>query len=392
MRSWGHVRLFSPFGLNASRWSRQALTNQNGSDLPSDTALLTGREFAASYLAPLSAVPSLAGRIHEGVEVRCIGRSATWKGDLIGQPARGDDVFRLLLFDGQTERDVQADYVLDCSGTYGRHNWLGAGGNPCVGERTALSRDNYVLPDSLGEDRRRFAGQRTLVVGSGYSAATSVVQLAELAETEPGTRITWLTRTTRATPVEQIESDALAERDALAGNANLLALSETSAVDWRPGRVVHKIERAQDEFIVSIKSTAGQDGWHHDLPDRSEVLMVDQIIANVGYKPDRGLYEELQVHECYATQGPIKLAAALLGETSADCLNQSSPDAELLRNPEPGFFVLGAKSYGRDSRFLIKVGLEQIEQVFSMLPTPAPNASPSELQKPAASQAVREGV
>src|SRR5207253_1022040 len=38
----------------------------------------------------------------------------------------------------------------------------------------------------------------------------------------------------------------------------------------------------------------------------------DRVIANVGYTPDRDLYRELQVHECYATLGPMALAAALL--------------------------------------------------------------------------------
>ena len=95
-------------------------------------------------------------------------------------------------------------------------------------------------------------------------------------------------------------------------------------------------------------------------------IVADRIIANVGYKPDRSLYEELQVHECYASQGPMKLAAALLGETSADCLSQTSHGAETLRNPEPGFFILGSKSYGRDSRFLLKTGIEQIQDLFTM--------------------------
>jgi hypothetical protein len=91
------------------------------------------------------------------------------------------------------------------------------------------------------------------------------------------------------------------------------------------------------------------------------------VIANVGYRPDRSLYEELQVHECYASQGPIKLAAALLGETSTDCLDQDDHAPETLVNPEPGFFILGAKSYGRDSRFLINMGLKQIDEVKSLL-------------------------
>ena len=41
--------------------------------------------------------------------------------------------------------------------------------------------------------------------------------------------------------------------------------------------------------------------------------------------------------------------------------------ADALMNPEPNFFILGAKSYGRDSRFLLKVGFEQVRDVVSAL-------------------------
>ena len=98
-------------------------------------------------------------------------------------------------------------------------------------------------------------------------------------------------------------------------------------------------------------------------------VMVHRVLGLVGYRPDNSLYRELQVHECYASQGPIKLAAALLGETSSDCLNQASHGADVLRNPEPNFFILGVKSYGRDSRFLMSVGFQQIRDVFSLLPS-----------------------
>ena len=38
-----------------------------------------------------------------------------------------------------------------------------------------------------------------------------------------------------------------------------------------------------------------------------------------------------------------------------------------LLNPEPDFYVLGAKSYGRNSRFLISLGLTQIRDLFTLL-------------------------
>ena len=92
-------------------------------------------------------------------------------------------------------------------------------------------------------------------------------------------------------------------------------------------------------------------------------LQVDRIVANVGYRPDNSLHRELQVHQCYATEGPIDLAATLLGGDSTDCLEQEAAGADALANPEPNFFLLGAKSYGRNSSFLLKNGFQQIRDV-----------------------------
>ena len=58
------------------------------------------------------------------------------------------------------------------------------------------------------------------------------------------------------------------------------------------------------------------------------------------------LSEELQVHYCYATEGPIKLAAALMssGGGGGDCLAQMSHGSDSLKNPEPGFYIIGVSS------------------------------------------------
>ena len=65
----------------------------------------------------------------------------------------------------------------------------------------------------------------------------------------------------------------------------------------------------------------------------------------------------------------MKLAAALLaqGGGSGDCLDQKSLGAETLVNPEPGLFILGIKSYGRRSDFLMRVGWQQVDEVFGLL-------------------------
>jgi hypothetical protein len=109
-------------------------------------------------------------------------------------------------------------------------------------------------------------------------------------------------------------------------------------------------------------------------PSRELVeLEVDHVLALVGYRPDLTLTRELQVHHCYASEGPMALASAVLAATvaspdaAADCLKQAAPGAETLRTPEPGFFVLGAKSYGRNSQFLLTLGHRQIDDVLSLL-------------------------
>ncbi len=98
-----------------------------------------------------------------------------------------------------------------------------------------------------------------------------------------------------------------------------------------------------------------------------QAVDVDRLLSLTGYVGDHGIYRQLQVHECYATSGPMKLAAALLGSASDDCLDQASHGADTLVNPEPGFFMLGSKSYGRNNTFLMRVGWEQVEEVFGLL-------------------------
>jgi hypothetical protein len=97
-------------------------------------------------------------------------------------------------------------------------------------------------------------------------------------------------------------------------------------------------------------------------------LTADQVVALVGYHPDASVYDQLQVHQCYATQGPMKLAAALLGLGSRDCLTAGAAlAAQTLLNPEPGFFILGAKSYGTNSNFLLQVGHQQVRDAFRLV-------------------------
>ncbi len=373
VREWGHVRMFSPFGMNSSERGRGVL-RAAGHALPRNDELLTGREFAARYLEPLSRLPELAEAVRLNTWVHYIGRRDALKTELIGDRRRADQPFRLAI--GSPLRHVEADVVFDCSGTYGQHNWLGAGGIPCPGEFERLPPGDvtviqgslvggpcleYRLPEVL-RPNSAYADGTTLVVGSGYSAATNVVALATLQVDRPETRVIWLTRREADAPLTRIADDRLRERDRLAEQANALACSGCPPVTWKPGYCVRRLSTMDN-------AKDGRTRWIVDAQSRSgsmERFEVDSVIANVGFRPARWMYEELHVNECYASQGPMKLAAKLLGETGGDCLDQRSHGPESLRNPEPNFFILGSKSYGRNSSFLLQVGLQQIEDVFTL--------------------------
>lgn len=355
VRRWSHVRLFSPFGMNRSELGARVLRD-GGLEVPADDALLTGGAFVERYLLPLSESALLRDCLKMGTRVISIGRAALLKQDGVGDKSRGDDGFRLLLQRRDGGEDVaSADVVIDASGTFGQPRFMGQGGIPAIGELAAGDRIRPPLEDILGAERARYANRRTMVVGSGYSAATNVVALAELGRAEPSTEVIWVTRHAGVGPIHVIEGDRLPERFRLATAANALVRDGGERVTWLAWYGIERIE------------SDGRGGLSVSLIDRdgrSRVEHVQQIIPNTGFMPDRSIYRELQVHECYATEGPINLAASLMRQTSGDCLDAPAASSELLRNPEPGFFIIGAKSYGRNSSFLLRAGLEQIDLLF----------------------------
>ncbi len=150
------------------------------------------------------------------------------------------------------------------------------------------------------------------------------------------------------------------ERSALTERAAAIAAGASEHVEVVAGVTVDAVSGTADAVEVTL--VAG---------DGSRVTRtVDLVVSLTGYVGDPGLYRQLQVHECYATSGPMKLAAALIGQGSADCLEQVSHGAEALTNPEPGFFILGIKSYGRSPGFLMQVGWSQVGEVLSLIAPP----------------------
>src|SRR5262249_26119290 len=156
------------------------------------------------------------------------------------------------------------------------------------------------------------AGRSILVIGAGYSAATTVCNLAALAAQNSSTWVVWLARGPRSQPIKRVANDPLKERDRLAVRANSLATRGEGNVEFHPQSPIEAVESLGPDkgFKVTVRDGGKPRTWE-----------VERVIANVGYTPDTTIYRELQVHECYASLGPMVLAAALLKHGGSDCLS-----------------------------------------------------------------------
>lgn len=354
VRAWGHVRLFTPWEMNVSPRMRRHLESA-GVEVPGGPGCPTGRELAERLLEPVAGLREISPSLRLGTRVLAVGREGLLKHEEIATPERGRRPFRILAAgpDGR-ERVDKADVVIDATGTWDRPNSLGDGGIPAVGERTFDGEIRRHVPD-VSRETGHWAGRTVLLAGAGHSAQTAARDLAGLAREAPGTRVIWVLR--RPDPCWGTqEADPLPERAGLAAEAASLAAGSSPAVEVHRGAVVEEIARPDGTFEVTLRNGAGR-----------ERVLVDRILSLTGYAGDNELYRQLQIHECYATCGPIKLSAALLGAGSGDCLAQTSHGAETLTNPEPGFFILGSKSYGRNNSFLMRTGWEQVGEVFGLL-------------------------
>ncbi|MBI82108.1 MAG: hypothetical protein CMJ81_02840 [Planctomycetaceae bacterium] len=360
---WGHVKMFSPFRFNHSPLGLAAIGAQNlDYQPPQPETIHSGKEWIDRYLHPLSQTDLLADSIREECLVVGVGRSGPLKQEFIGEPSREKAPFRILIraSDG-SETTESADIVIDTTGTYGNHNWMGQGGLPAVGESRLQTMIEYGIPDISGAEQAKYANQHTLLIGSGYSAASSAVALVRLNQTARETKVTWVTRSKQSElhtpgPISRIARDSLRQRDELAVHANQLLEISDCIRHWSETSV-DNVAQQEDGNGFCVRFLGQHQG---DFP-------FDRIIANVGYRADRHIYRELQVHECYATEGPIKLAASLLANPSSDCLDHTSGGPEDLINPEPNFYILGSKSFGRSSQFLYSLGLQQIRELFTLI-------------------------
>ena len=365
LRQAAHVRGFEPWSDVTTPLGRASLGNQDPQWRPAaDNAVLTHGELIERYFVPLAQCDLLADCLQERTTVEAIGREAVLRTEFLQDDRRIDVPFRLIVRDAEGARRVEyADVVFDCSGLALTGN-IGSGGLPALGEEEARKQIDPAPVDLLVARKADFVGKRTLVVGDGYEAAQTIVDLARLAAESSQTRVTWVTRGApdddAPGPIAEFPNDPLAERVALARRANELAAQSGGILDFWPATHVEALEYRDDARQFQVELT-GRHAGHETF---------DRVVEAVGRRPYVSLCSEMQLLVCPATEAPLPMADFLrrqAAEPATDSAAVRRALAQAMLNPEPDFYVLGAKSYGRRGDFLLSHGHEQIVALFTVI-------------------------
>ncbi|MEP7284599.1 MAG: FAD-dependent oxidoreductase [Chloroflexota bacterium] len=345
---WGHVRLFTPWRY-ATDAASVALLSAINWEQPDPETYPTGAELVEHYLKPLANLPQL--RTHVRLNSRVV-RIARYGFDKMKTLGREQAPFVVTVKDsaGQ-ESQYFAKAVIDASGNYRSPNPLGANGTPALGEEALADRIFYGIPNILGKHRARYAGKTILVAGSGSSAFNVLLNLTQLAQQTPETRVIWVIRR------------ALTER-LFGGGAN----DELPARGSLGQRVRELVERGVFQVSAEFKTSQLQRvGSQIEVSSDTETLQpVDEIIVTTGFRPDLTLFSELQVALDAAVESPVALAG-MIDPNLHSCGTVPPHGEQELRQPEANFYIVGSKSYGRAPTFLLLTGYEQVRSIAAAL-------------------------
>ncbi len=367
VEEWGHIRFFSPWRHLVDPVSRRLLAETGWAEPPAD-AMPTGAELVRDFLVPLAEVPAIAARTRLGVTVTDVTREGMDRTRTKGR-AEAPFLLRVQTADGVEELTARA--VIDASGTYRTPNSLGSSGLDPLGIADVSDVVSPAMPDVLGRERAAFAGRHTVVVGAGHSAANTLLNLAELADDEPGTRITWVIRNASAARVATAPDDELQARASIGARVEALAAAGRIALVDRFEIV--RLSRGSRDASSSVgrSSTNGSDAASAvritgRRGDGLETLDADRIVNATGFRPNLEMLREIRLELDEIVEAPKRLAP-LIDPNLHSCGTVEPHGFAELAQPERDFFIVGMKSYGRAPTFLLATGYEQVRSISAWL-------------------------
>ncbi|MEC5127891.1 NAD(P)-binding domain-containing protein [Verrucomicrobiales bacterium BCK34] len=368
VRKWGHVRMFSPWRYNIDPAARRLLES-SGWDEPCGDKLPTGNDIVGEYLEPLASVELIAESLRLNHRVTAISREGT---DKVRTQGREERPFVIRTVDGSGNVAIhRAKAVIDASGTWETPNPLGADGLSVPGEERFAARIEYGIPDVKSSRSADFAGAHVLVAGSGHSSFNAVLDLLKLKEMHPETTITWSMRKAKLGNVfGGGAADALPQRGEL--GRKVREAVEGGAVRLLNPMTIGGLAESDAGSAIAVRAS---------VSGESVELTVDRIVVATGFRPDPGFSREIRLGldpalECAEKLGP------LIDPNEHSCGSVPPHGAAELAHPEPRYYIVGMKSYGRAPTFLLATGYEQVRSVVAEIAGDHAAAAKVELNLP----------
>lgn len=363
---WGHVRLFSPWQYNIDKAAERLLRKQ-GWKPPVLTELPFGQEIVHQYLKPLAQLPELEPNIMLNSRVVSISKKNM---DKMKSAHREAAPFVLYVDANNATQRFEARAVIDASGTWGHPNPLHADGIWTREERDLKDHIYYGIPDLSAEQRQKYAGKRIAVVGGGHSAINTLLDLAQLKETDSNTEVIWVMR---KKSVEEAyggeENDQLEARGAL--GSRIHQLIDAGQIQVVTPLMIEGL--SQKDGRIGIKGTANGEA--------KEIQGIDEVIVNTGSRPDFTFLSEIRLSMDPATES-VEALAPLIDPNVHSCGTVRPHGEKELRHFDKNFYLVGMKSYGRAPTFLMATGYEQVRSIAAYLDGDLEAALKVELELP----------
>ena len=379
---WRHVRLFSPWCLALDPVSVRLL-DQAGWTGPDPDALPTGADLLERYLAPLAALPTLTSRIRLNTTVVAVARPDL---DKVRSPGRGQLPFLVRVRDRHGRladlRGAGGDRRLRNLDPAQPARRLGAArpgrARRKRQDRLRAARHPRPRPQPLcgtangggrGWPFRRHQParpSRAATAGAGHRGRVG----GPLGHPRP------------LVGKGSAEADELPARGRLA--TDLAALVEDGRIELVSGFRIHTLESAGNRVRLAGDHMLGEDV----LQGQDLVVEADAVIAATGFRPDHAIADELRLDLDPALECPTALAP-LIDPNVHTCGTVPAHGIAELAQPEPGYVIVGMKSYGRAPTFLLATGYQQVRSVAAALAGDPAAAARRDQGPPAAAMCAR---
>ncbi|MFF5209579.1 FAD-dependent oxidoreductase [Streptosporangium sp. NPDC000396] len=136
----------------------------------------------------------------------------------------------------------------------------------------------------------------------------------------------------------------------------LRAHVESGRIRLLTGFFTHRVRETAEGVEVISRAPSGAE----------QSVTVDLIVAATGYRPDHSFAAELRL-DLDPILGSTRALAPLIDPNQHSCGTVPGHGVNELSHPEPGYYAVGVKSYGRAPTFLMATGYEQVRSVVAAL-------------------------